>query len=280
MNKFMLISLPLPDGSLCKLNVTIWGDETAPRTLFCVHGLTRNGRDFDVLAKAAAEKGFRVICPDMPGRGKSDWLPNTSFYNNLINAQLCLALLLALGIKKVDWVGTSMGGLIALLIANQAPNLINKLVLNDVGCVIPAAALQRIGSYVGNSPVYANFSDAEKELKCRTLPFAIPPEYWADFAANSIEQTAAGFRLAYDPAIAATFGEIKQNIEMWPLWEAVKAIPTLLIRGAQSDLLTASTAATMQATHPHLSYYEVANAGHAPALMSDGEISKILDFVQ
>lgn len=277
----MLVHLPLPDGTLTQLNVTVWGEENAARTLLCVHGLTRNSRDFDVLAKAAVVRGFRVVCPDMPGRGKSARLTNPAFYNNLINTQLTLALLVKMGVSKVDWLGTSMGGIMAIMAANQAPSLIHKLVLNDVGCVIPAKALQRIGEYVGDSPVHQSYLDAQEALKLRTVPFGVPAEYWQEFSGHSIEQVEGGFRLAYDPAIAAAFvpDALQQDILLWPLWEAVKLIPTMLIRGVQSDLLDAQTASQMQANHPQLTYYEVPNAGHAPALMSEVEIKRVIDFL-
>ena len=275
----MLAALTLPDGTACEISYQEWGAENA-RVLFCVHGLTRNGMDFEKLALAAASKGFRVIAPDMPGRGKSPRLANPLLYNNMVNANLCIQLLAKLGITRVDWVGTSMGGLIAFLVANQLPGLIQKLVLNDVGCVVPAASLTRIGQYVGVSPNHATFAETEAALKLRTQAFAIPDADWPRFAENSIEQVPEGFRLAYDPAIAQAFALMPpKDIELWPLWKAVKKIPTLLIRGATSDLLLEGTAVQMQATHPNLTRTNVANAGHAPALMTEEEINAVLEFL-
>jgi len=278
----MLAALTLPDATPTSLSYNQWGDENASRVLFCVHGLTRNSMDFEKLALAAAEKGFRVIAPDMPGRGKSPRLANPALYNNLVNANLCLQLLGLLKTSKVDWLGTSMGGMVAMLVANQFPGLIQKLVLNDVGCVVTAASLRRIGEYVGNSPSYASFFEAEAALKNRTQFFSVPNVEWPRFAENSIEQTADGFRLAYDPAIAQAFAlpEPIADIELWPLWEAVKKIPTLLVRGEHSDLLSEETAVQMQATHPRLARFNVAGAGHAPALMTEIEIGAVLGFLQ
>lgn len=249
--------------------------------LFCVHGLTRNSMDFEVLGEAFAAKGFRVIAPDMPGRGKSVRLADSKLYNNMVNANLCLQLLVQFGIKQVDWLGTSMGGMIAMLIANQAPGVISKLILNDVGCMIPAASIARINEYVGVSPTYPTFSEAEASLKMRTAPFAIPEVNWKRFAENSIEQAEGGYRLAYDPAIALSFKSFEpgKDIEFWPLWEAMKPIPTLLIRGEHSDLLLEETAKTMQATHPRLTRLNIAGAGHAPALMTELEIAAIGQFL-
>lgn len=277
----MLATLTLPDATSCQLAVQGWGTQNT-RILFCVHGLTRNAMDFEKLAIAAAAQGFRVIAPDMPGRGKSPRLANPAFYNNVVNASLCIQLLAQLGVSQVDWVGTSMGGLIALLVANQVPGVMRKLVLNDVGCVISATSLKRIGEYVGVSPNYASFAEAEAALRIRTQPFAIPDADWLRFAHNSMEQTPDGFRLAYDPAIAQGFAvaEPVVDLQLWPLWEAVKQIPTLLIRGKTSDLLTEETAKMMQATHPNLTRYNVPGAGHAPALMTEAEIAAVLGFLQ
>lgn len=276
----MLATLTLPDGTPCQLAYEEWGAH-GNRVLFCVHGLTRNGMDFEKLAIAAAAAGYRVIAPDMPGRGKSPDLANPLLYNNMVNASLCLQLLAHLGITHVDWVGTSMGGLIAFLVANQAPGLIQTLVLNDVGCVVPAASLTRIGQYVSNSPAYPSFAEAEAALKLRTEPFGIPDADWPRFAHNSISHSPEGFRLAYDPAIGQAFALMPpKDIELWPLWKAVKRIPTLLIRGEKSDLLLEGTAIQMQASHPNLTRYNVIGRGHAPALMTEAEISTVLSFLQ
>lgn len=276
----MLVSLTLPDGTPCELAYQEWGADNTT-VLFCVHGLTRNAMDFEKLAIAASMRGFRVIAPDMPGRGKSPRLHDPLLYNNLVNASLCLQFLGKLGITNVTWLGTSMGGMIAMLIANQAPGVIQKLILNDVGCVVSAASLRRISEYVGISPSYASFVEAENTLKLRTESFAIPDVDWPRFAHNSIEHTPEGFRLAYDPAIAQgmLMPEPIIDLQLWPLWKAVKRIPTLLIRGEKSDLLSQETAIQMHATHPHLTRYNVANAGHAPALMTEAEISTILNFL-
>lgn len=274
----MLTSLPLPDGTSCTLNYHVWGEEHM-RTIFCVHGLTRNGMDFEKLALAAADKGFRVIAPDMPGRGQSPALSNPALYNNVVNAQLCLALLGTLGLTSVDWIGTSMGGMIAMLVANQSPATIHRLVLNDIGCFVPASSLKRIVEY-GGEATYPTFPQAEEALKTRTQGFAVPAADWPRFAQHSIMQTDRGFRLAYDPAIISALANIDiKDVDLWPLWEALKPIPLLLVRGEQSDLLTEETAQKMQATHPQLTRYNVAAAGHAPALMSETEIDVVLGFM-
>jgi len=277
----MLARLTLPDGSICNLSYEQWGDTHSDRVLFCVHGLTRNALDFEKIGHAASERGYLVIAPDMPGRGKSEWLANSANYNNLVYASLCSQLLGIMNIKHVDWLGTSMGGIVGLIMANQMPTLIQKLVLNDVGCIITAASLARIGEYVGLSPNFVSFAEAEEALRIRTLPFAIPANDWRYFARNSIQQTETGFRLAYDPAIGDVFKTAypAKDVDLWPLWGAVKLIPTLLIRGQQSDLLTEETAMDMKYAHHMLTRYNVPNAGHAPSLMATHDIVAIIGFL-
>lgn len=277
----MLVELTLPDNTACPIHVHQWGEDENSPVLFCVHGLTRHGLDFDKLAHAAASQGFRVIAPDMPGRGKSPPLANLAFYNNAINASLCAQLLMKLAIANVYWVGTSMGGIIALLLANQMPGVIRKLVLNDVGCLVPVSALQRIKDYASDITSFATYDKAEEALAARTATFGIPQSEWELFAKNSIMEKAGRYHLAYDPAILTALSpkDIAEDISLWPLWEAIKPIPTLLIRGEQSDLLSEEIAGQMQASHPNLTRYNVANAGHAPSLLSDAEINTILGFV-
>ncbi len=288
-----LVNLTLPDTSSCEIYCRKWSlsdsqnnqhnNQQSDQHIFCVHGLTRNGADFEKFAISAAEKGFTIISVDMPGRGKSPRLSNPVFYNNAVNAILCIQLLAKLAINNVFWLGTSMGGIVGMLIANQLPGIIRKMVLNDVGCIISHMALAKISSYVSQSPNFATFSEAENLLRQRTQGFAIPDNEWQNFAKNSIESSAGGFRLAYDPAIAygltvPASESAPLDLQLWPLWEAVKLIPTLLIRGEQSDLLSEETAQLMQATHNQLTRYNVANAGHAPALMTTEEITALLNF--
>jgi pimeloyl-ACP methyl ester carboxylesterase len=278
----MLARLTLPGGGACDLSYEEWGDSRSPRILFCVHGLTRNAMDFEKIGKAAAAKGFRVIAPDMPGRGKSPKLANAKLYNNLVYASLCQQLLGILGIKHVDWLGTSMGGIIALITANQEPRLIERLILNDVGMVITGASLARIGEYVGLAPSFATRAEAEQQLRSRTATFGIPEAEYQSFLGHSIAQENGAFTLNYDPRIAEVFKEADttKDIDLWFLWKAVRLIPTLLIRGERSDLLTEETAAQMKATHPMLTRFDVMGVGHAPALLTPPEADHIMQFLQ
>ena len=206
----------LGPGGFFRLAWTEWGPEKAPeRTVICVHGLTRNGRDFDALARALAEDGWRVVCPDMPGRGKSDWLGRADDYSYPIYTQTVAALYARLDVPKVDWIGTSMGGLIGMLLAAQRGHFIRKLVLNDIGPFVPAAALQRIGEYCGRDPRFQDFEEVEAYLREVHKPFGeLSDAEWMHLALHSAEESEEGnLRLRYDPAIGKPFAAASPR--MW-----------------------------------------------------------------
>lgn len=257
-----------------------WGNGS--EVVLCVHGLTRLARDFDFLAAKLSEK-YTVICPDMAGRGGSEWLREATDYNYATYIADIFTLLDSLNIKTVHWVGTSMGGIIAMMAAGMRPTLIKSLVLNDVGCLIPAASLERILSYAGVKMHFANRQDAEAHLRLICKPFGIFEEgHWQHLFAYTIRPLADGTcTLHYDPNIITPLktAEIK-DVNLWAFWEALKTIPLLLIRGAQSDLLLAETAQQMQAMHPNLTLHDIPNAGHAPALMSEGEINLVRGWLE
>lgn len=263
-----------------KVAVYEWGNkEGAAGTVFCVHGLTRNGRDFDVLANALAEN-YRVLSVDIAGRGKSEWHNDPALYNYGSYVADIVYLVTHLQLSSVHWIGTSMGGILGMMLAASAPKLFRTLTLNDIGCMVPAAGLNRIIKYVA----LTNFKTralAENELRIRCAPYGIKSEEkWQHLFSHSIQETENGeFRLAYDAAIGkalTTSPETPlQDVNLWPLWESVKTIPTLLIRGAQSDLLTHQTAIEMEKTHPDFSLLEIDGVGHAPALMDEVQINAI-----
>jgi len=256
-----------------------WGPvDGAP--VICVHGLTRCGRDFDALAAALAASGRRVFCPDLPGRGASDWLPNPALYQPPIYSQ-ALSHLLARMDGPVDWVGTSLGGICGMGIAATPGNAIRRLVLNDIGAVIPASALQRIRSYINlPSPVFADIAALEAHLRAVHAPFGnLSDVEWRHLAEISARRDAEGaLRLHYDPAITHAFsaGDVA-DIDLSPFWAAI-AIPVLILRGASSDVLPADVAALM-AQKPSTSLIEIAEAGHAPALMAADQIAAIGGFL-
>jgi pimeloyl-ACP methyl ester carboxylesterase len=248
--------------------------------VICVHGLTRCGRDFDALAAALAASGRRVFCPDLPGRGASDWLPNPALYQPPIYSQ-ALSHLLARMDGPVDWVGTSLGGICGMGIAATPGNAIRRIVLNDIGAVIPASALQRIRSYINlPSPVFADIAALEAHLRAVHAPFGnLSDAEWRHLAEISARRDAEGaLRLHYDPAITHAFsaGDVT-DIDLSPFWAAI-AIPVLILRGATSDVLPADVAALM-AQKPSTSLIEIAEAGHAPALMAADQIAAIGDFL-
>lgn len=265
-----------------RLAVHCWGETSAKETVICVHGLTRNGRDFDVLAEYLSAD-YRVLSIDIAGRGKSQWHTNPAHYSYPDYVSDIGFVLKHFAITRAHWVGTSMGGIIGMMVANSFPNVLQTLTLNDIGCLVPASGFARILQYVGVVPVYDTRAQAEAELRRRCAPYGITSEaHWQNLFAHSIEENGDGpeskpWRLAYDPAImhALPPADKMVDIPLWGLWEAIQPIPTLLIRGTESDLLSHETALQMQSTHPNFTLLEIDGVGHAPALMDEVQISAI-----
>ncbi len=269
-------------GKFYRLAFDEWGDPTAPPVV-CVHGLTRNGRDFDALAQALAGS-CRVICPDLPGRGQSDWLDDPLLYQaqHYVTA---LAHLLAWVGRDVAWVGTSLGGICGMVIAAADGSPITRLVLNDVGPLLPAAALVRIRDYMvasGDSPLMVRFPDIEtieRHLRIVHAPFGpLSDEQWAQLARNSARGLPDGrFTMHYDPLIAEPLrGHEPVDVDMWALWDRIR-VPRLVLRGETSDILSPETFARMQASGA--TGFEVAMTGHAPALLDPPQIEAIRSFL-
>ncbi|SNS36941.1 MULTISPECIES: alpha/beta fold hydrolase [unclassified Azospirillum] len=257
-----------------------WG--AGPRTIVCVHGLTRNGRDFDRLAADLADTlKARVICPDVVGRGQSGRLVNPDHYGYPQYLADMAALIARLEVEHVDWIGTSMGGLIGMMLAAQPNSPIRRLVINDIGPFVPKAALERIGDYVGQDPVFADLTAAEQYFRDHYAGFGqLTAEQWLHMAQHSTDRQDDGsYRLAYDPGIARIFKIAPiGDVDLWALWQVIRQ-PTLVIRGALSDLLLAETAERMTAEGPKAQLYTVPDAGHAPALMAPDQIAVIRDFL-
>jgi pimeloyl-ACP methyl ester carboxylesterase len=259
-----------------------WGE--GDRTVICAHGLTRNARDFDWLAEALVARGWRVLCPDMPGRGRSAWLNDPSDYGYVLYLAASAALIARSGAARVAWVGTSMGGIIGMMLAAQPNSPVQTLVLNDVGALIPAASIARIASYVGDAPDFTDLAAVESYLRRVHAPFgALSDEQWRHLAAISTRPAEqGGLRLHYDPAIALPFKQQEpKDVDLWPIWEKV-ACPTLIVRGATSDLLRADTAREMagRTRAKEVRLVEFAGCGHAPALMDPAQIAAIADFLE
>jgi pimeloyl-ACP methyl ester carboxylesterase len=255
-----------------------WGDPSNPRVVVCVHGLTRNGRDFDALARALAPS-FRVLCPDVVGRGLSDWLPHKQDYGYPLYLSDMTALIARSNVQSVYWVGTSMGGLIGMMLAAQASTPIQKLVINDVGPLVPKAALERLAMYVGKAPSFESVDGYERYLRQVAAPFGpLTDEQWRHLAQTSSRRNDDGsIGPAYDPGIANAFSGPLQDVVLWPLWDAISC-PTLVLRGAQSDLLLSETASEMTRRGPKAQLKEFDGVGHAPALMVADQIDVVCDF--
>lgn len=262
----------------------LWGDPgNHERVTVCVHGLTRNGRDFDVLAEQLAGEGEAVYCPDVVGRGRSDWLLQGQGYGYPQYMGDMAMVIARSGAERVDWVGTSMGGLIGMMLAAQPKTPIRKLVLNDVGPFISAQALRRLAEYVGKDPHFSDIEEAQAYLREVHAPFGpLSEAQWRHLAEHSLRpDPIGGYRLAYDPAIGAPFAdpEAIEDMDIWYLWDAITC-PVLLLRGAESDLLSAETAQEMTRRGSKAELAEFEGVGHAPALMSPDQIETVMAWLQ
>jgi len=263
-----------------KVAYTEWG--TGPRTIICVHGLTRNSRDFDVLARDLAERlNARVVCPDVVGRGRSGRLLNPSNYGYPQYLADMAALIARLDVETVDWVGTSMGGLIGMLLAAQPNTPISRLVINDVGPFVPKAALERIGSYVGLNQRFEDLPGLEAWMRETYAGFGqLSDEQWAAMARHGHwPHPEGGYTLAYDTGIAEPFRAAPiGDVDLWPVWGMIRC-PTLVIRGGLSDLLLAETAERMTREGPKARLVEIPGVGHAPGLMDGAQVTLVRDFL-
>ena len=265
-----------------RMAYTEWGAADAERVVLCVHGLTRSGRDFDRLAAALATAGCRVVCPDVVGRGSSDWLADPKGYGYVQYLADMTVLIARLEAETLDFLGTSMGGLIGMMLAAQAGTPVRRLVMNDVGPFIPKAALARIASYAGRDPRFADAAAAEAYVRGIHEGFGeLGDADWRHLSETSVvaAQAGAGLRLRYDPAIGAAFRDRPvEDLDLWPVWDKVSC-PTLVLRGARSDLLLAETAAEMTQRGPRARIIEIAGCGHAPALMDEHQIGLVRDWL-
>ncbi|MDO8788768.1 MAG: alpha/beta hydrolase [Sulfuritalea sp.] len=259
-----------------------WGDAANPKVLVCVHGLTRCSRDFDFLAQALADD-YRVVCPDVVGRGRSDWLRNKSLYAVPQYCADMTTLLARLNVDSVHWLGTSMGGLIGMALACQPESPITRLVLNDVGPVIAGASLTRIGEFLGHAPRFDSIEQAEAFVRFVSATFgSFSDAQWRHLTVHVTRTAADGkVEFVYDPGIAQSFREDAsggKDIELWPLYDAI-ACPTLLLRGATSDLLTHEAALQMSQRGPRAKLIEVPGVGHAPMLMDAAQVAPVREFL-
>ncbi|HEY2133942.1 MAG TPA: alpha/beta hydrolase [Acetobacteraceae bacterium] len=253
-----------------------WGDPAAPAVV-CVHGLTRNAHDFDALARVLAPD-FRVICPDLPGRGGSVWLPDPALYQPM-NYVLALSHLLSATGEPVSWVGTSLGGVCGMAIAAAPGQPITRMVLNDIGPFIPEAALASIGSRIARVPDFADMQEAEAYIRMAHATFGkLTDHQWAEMTRYSMRTLPNG-RLAvhYDPGITtAMLSTPPANVDLWALWDKI-TIPALVLRGADSELLLPETLARMEESGARS--LVVPECGHAPAMMDAPTIEAVRAFL-
>ncbi len=271
-------------------------DTASRHTVVCVHGLSRQGRDFDTLARAL-QPGSRVVAVDVAGRGHSDWLADPMAYQVPTYVADLAALVLALRAESpgtaIDWVGTSMGGLIGMAIAAQPALAPRRLVLNDVGPVIEWSALQRIAAYLGQDPSFASRQEAFEYLASISTGFGPhSPEQWAALSEPMLRQRDGQFQLHYDPAIALPVKALVNSADesaarrsvrdgeaqLWQLYDAI-GCETLLLRGADSDLLSPATAHEMTCRGPKARCVAFEGVGHAPTLIAADQVAAVREFL-
>jgi len=280
-----------------RMAYTAWGDSSAPHVIVCVHGLTRQGRDFDVLAQALVARAahpVRVICPDVVGRGRSDWLAQPEGYQVPQYAADMAVLLAQLNaqapVHTLDWVGTSMGGLIGMVVAGQPdfpmPCSLRRLVLNDVGPAVAWGAIERMQTYVGQSGRFASLQEAADAMWAISQSFGPhTPEVWLALSAPMVKRQPDGsFILHYDPAIGVPIRAMTEaaaqgaQAVLWAVYDQITA-QTLLLRGQESDLLTHETALAMQSRGPKATLLEFAGVGHAPTLNDVSQVGPVAEFL-
>lgn len=265
-------------GGFHRLAYTEWGDPANRDIVICAHGLTLNSRYFDWFAKAC-EDHYRVICPDTVGRGKSEWIsPELYWFDQYLPD--AAALLARVGTEKVNWVGTSMGGLIGIYLASKKKHPIKRLVLNDVGPFVPKEGLQGIADYIGKDERFQNHDEVEAHLRKLYPKFGdLTAVQWRHLARIGSQLTEDGdLRLAYDPRIREKFRKSEGDFEVWDLWEKID-IPVLILRGSESGILTQQTLDEMLKRNPNAQSHVFEGIGHAPPLMAGDQIDIVLDFL-
>jgi pimeloyl-ACP methyl ester carboxylesterase len=256
-----------------------WGDPRNRDVLLCVHGLTRTGRDFDELARALCGQ-WRLVCPDLAGRGDSDRLADPQLYAVPQYVADMVTLIARLDVEGVNWLGTSLGGLIGMALAALPGSPVKRLVLNDAGAVITRASLERIASYVGKAPVFPSVEKAEEYIRAISAPFGAHSDaQWRFLTETWLRKNEDGtWRAHYDPRIAEPRMVPDKDLELWQLYDAVRC-PTLLLRGELSDLLSRETAREMTRRGPKAKVAEIRGVGHAPTLLHADQIAIVRDFL-
>lgn len=262
-----------------------WGNRENPHVLICVHGLTRNHRDFDQFSQIL-QQDYRLICPSLVGHGNSDWLKNSDGYDIPFYLQDLLDLLNALNLTQVDWLGTSLGGIIGMNLAGKYPDLIKNLILNDIGAFIPQSGLREIAKYLKlTPPKFSNLLEAETYIRYYYQSFGnLTDPQWQIFTQNTLRKLPEGCYIPdYDPRIGDIFPgksiEDIQDISLREIWEKITC-PVLVLQGKNSNLLLPETLIEMGKTHPKMDVITWDNCGHAPALMDESQIKEIRNWLE
>ncbi|MBT8417623.1 MAG: alpha/beta hydrolase [Silicimonas sp.] len=257
-----------------------WGDKAPPNKILCVHGLTRNAHDFDALA-AELSKQSRVICPDLAGRGDSDWLSDPADYN-LLQYNMDITVLAAkFGYESFDWIGTSLGGLMGIALAGIENSPIRRLVINDVAPEIPFTALSRVTSYTGSNLLFADLDSVERHLRETLAPFGpMTDDDWAHMTQHSALKAEGGYVMHHDPGIMQNFRRfaVFMHFSLWRYWEKIKC-PVLILRGSKSDFLTESLLARMLNSLPQAEAIEFEGIGHTPTLNAPSQIEPLVEWI-
>lgn len=275
--------LGLSTTSFHEIAYVEWGPEESDVPVLCVHGLTRQGRDFDYLAADLARRGRRVVCPDLPGRGRSQHLPDSGDY---ALPQYCAdmnALIARMGVAEVDWVGTSLGGLIGIVLAGLPGSCIRRLVVNDIGPYVSSIGLMRIGAYLGDMPrSFTTFARAERYFREILAPYGeLSDEQWRHITEHSVrwDETRHVFVMLCDREIARAFrNPWLVSLNLWKYWERI-SVPTLVLHGARSDLLTHELCDEMLERNPSATVHRFEECGHVPPLFEPHQIKIVTDFL-
>jgi pimeloyl-ACP methyl ester carboxylesterase len=277
------LALGLSTAGFHRIAYADWGPEADTIPVVCLHGLTRQGRDFDFLAARLARHGRRVVCPDLPGRGRSARLATPFQYVFPQHCSDAMAVIRATGSRRVDWVGTSIGGLIGMVLAALPGTPIRRLVINDIGPSVPPAAALRTGQKLTAMPRhFPTFEDAVAYFRATFTGYGrLSDEQWAHIARHSVEwsERDANYRMLLDPNIVHAFHMfLYQAMTLWEYWRNVH-VPTLLLVGEQSDFLPSTMVEDMLAQNPRARSATLRDVGHTPMLMSDEQIAPVLSFL-
>jgi len=264
-----------------KISYLEWSSSKAERTIVCAHGLTRNSRDFDILAEQLSEDA-RVICPDLIGRGESTWFSDAHHYNQPQYLIDMTALIARLDVESLTWIGTSLGGLLGMYLAAQDNSPITALILNDVGPVVPRSAMARIAKYAGNSVNFPNLDTAQQYVR-RIFASGeeLSDEIWNNITLHSVIQKSDGsYTLAYDPKVSSSMFKLWfTGVHLWSIWERIRC-PVLVLWGAESDVLLPETIEKMRRSGPKIDVIKIPNCGHTPSLRTQDQIDAIRNWLR